>query len=210
MKPSTFLETAGRPVHRVRLALTIAAALVVSACAHPMAIGPDISRIERDASLRPIERNVGYYIAPHKLEESVNTPGGGGDSVTYKPYRDIEAAFYKMLGNVFAGVTKLKSPNDAEAIGRNSISYVITPEITTNSSSSSIFTWPPTQFTVYLTCSIADQNGTPVTRTMVTGNGQAEFEEFKSDFSLSGKRAALDAILKMQDALLRHPELQGR
>ena len=130
--------------------------------------------------------------------------------MTYKPYRDIEAAFYKMLGNVFASVTKLKSPNDAEAIGRNSISYVITPEISTGSYSPSIFTWPPTQFTVHLTCNIADQNGTSVARTTVTGNGQAEFEEFKSDFSLSGKRAALDAVLKMQDVLLNHAEFQGR
>ena len=49
---------------------------------------------------------------------AVVTPGGGGDKISYQPYRDIETAFYKMLTNVFGNVTKLKTPKDADAISR--------------------------------------------------------------------------------------------
>ena len=187
----------------------LAAAALVAGCAHPLAIGPDIAKIERSPGVQPIDRNVGYYVAPDLRERAVTTPGGGGDSVTYSPYRDLEAAFYKMLGNVFKGVTLVKSPNDADTIAKNSISYVISPEITTDSSSPSPFTWPPTIFIVGLTCNIADASGKIVARPAVTAAGRAEYDEFKSDFSLSGKRASLEAMLKMQDALLRLPELKA-
>jgi hypothetical protein len=42
----------------------------------------------------------------------------------------------------------------------------------------------------------------------VSGEGSAEFSEFKSDFSLSGKRATADALLKMQRVLLDTTELR--
>lgn len=184
--------------------------IVASGCAHPLAIGPDISAIERDNGTQPIAKHIGYYIDPVAREKSVNTPGGGGDSVSYFPYKDIETAFYKMLSNVFQNVSLLKSPNDATAPGKQPIAYVITPEITTTSSSSSPFTWPPTQFNVTLACNIADASGKSVAKPSVKGEGKAEFEEFKTDFSLSGKRAALDALLKMQSALLLMPELRAQ
>ncbi|HUL41101.1 MAG TPA: hypothetical protein VLV32_04240 [Burkholderiales bacterium] len=186
----------------------IIAVVVVTGCAHPMVISPDISKIERD-NTQPIDKNVGYYMAPDAREKAVTTPGGGGDMVTYQPYKDIEAGFYKMLSNVFKNVTVLKSSNDAATISKQSISYVITPVIATNSSSSSILTWPPTRFTVTLTCNIADSHGKPVTIISVTGEGQAEFDEFKHNFSLSGERAAQDALLKMQRALLNAPDLRN-
>ncbi|RJF96335.1 hypothetical protein D3871_21030 [Noviherbaspirillum saxi] len=140
--------------------------------------------------------------------KEVTTPGGGGDKVSYQPYRDMETAFYKMLTNVFGSVTKLKTAKDAEAISRNNVSYIITPEIVTNSSSPSPFTWPPTKFNVDLTCQITDALGNPVLTKSVSGEGNAEFSEFKSDFSLSGKRASQDALLKMQRVLLEAAELR--
>jgi hypothetical protein len=103
----------------------------------------------------------------------------------------------------------LKSPNDAEAIAKHSINYIITPEITTQSSSPSAFTWPPTKFSVNLTCNITDVSGKVIGKPTVTGEGNAEFSEFKSDHSLSGKRATLDSLLKMQDTLLKMPELRA-
>lgn len=194
----------------VLLVLSLALVTLVSGCAHPLAIGPDIAKIERDGSIQPIGKSVGYYIAPDIRDKAVTTPGGGGDSVTYFPYKDIEIAFYKMLGNVFQNVTRLKSPHDTDAIGKHSITYIITPEITTDSSSSSPFTWPPTRFGVSLTCDISDANGKAVSRASVRGEGHAEYDEFKSDYSLSGKRAAQDALLKMQSMLLSLPELRSR
>ena len=193
----------------VQLISTTLAVAVITGCAHPLVISPDITKTERDTSAQPIDKNVGYYIAPETRHITVTTSGGGGEKVTYQPYKDIETAFYKMLSNVFKNVTVLKAPNDADTINKQSISYIFTPVITTNSSSPSPFTWPPTRFTVNLTCNINDSSGKPVTSKSVTGEGQAEFGEFKSDFSLSGKRASQDALLKMQSTLLRSPELRN-
>lgn len=191
-----------------KLISLLAVAAIITGCAHPLVISPDISKVERSSSVQPIDKSVGYYIPADIRDKAVKTKGGGGDSVTYTPYKDIETAFYKMLSNVFKNVTMLKSPNDAEAIAKHSISYIITPEITTESSSPSPFTWPPTKFSVNLTCNITNPSGVVIGKPAVTGEGQAEFSEFKSDFSLSGKRAALDSLLKMQDTLLTLPELR--
>jgi hypothetical protein len=183
--------------------------LVITGCAHSIAISPDINKIERDLKLRPIDKNVGYYIAPDVRDKSMTTPGGGGDSVSYFPYKDIEASFYTMLENVFKEVTKLKSPIDMDTISRLSIVYIVTPEISTDSSSASSFTWPPTHFVVNLTCNITDKDGKFIIKPTVTAEGLAEYDEFKSDFSLAGKRAARDALLKMQTILLNSPELRN-
>jgi hypothetical protein len=180
----------------------------ITGCAHPIVISPDIGKIERDTSNNQITKNVAYYIPDDIKTKEVITPGGGGDKVSYHPYRDIETAFYKMLTNVFTNVTKLKTPQDAEALGKNNVSYIITPQLTTDSSSPSPFTWPPTKFSMDLTCSVADAQGNVIITKKVSGEGKAEFSEFKSDFSLSGKRASEDALLKMQRALLETAELK--
>lgn len=194
--------------YRFSILAVLTMATLIAGCAHPLAIGPDLAKIERKAEDRQIELNVGYYISPNVRDRAVTTPGGGGDTVTYSPYKDMEAAFYKMLGNAFKTVTLLKSPTDSEAIQKHSISYVISPEISTDSSSPSPFTWPPTLFVVNLACNIADPSGKSVVKPSVTGAGRAEFDEFKADFSLSGKRAVVDAMMKMQDTLLGLPEFK--
>lgn len=193
----------------IRLLSSVAAVAFITGCAHPIMISPDISKIERSSDAQPIRKNVGYYISPEIREKEVTTPGGGGDKVSYRPYKDIEMAYYKMLGNVFQSATLLPTPNDMDTIGKREISYIFTLDITTDSSSPSPFTWPPTKFTVNLTSNINDAAGTPVTLISVTGEGQAEFDEFKSDLSLSGKRAAQDAILQTQDKLLGTSKLRN-
>lgn len=192
----------------IRLIPLLAVVAIITGCAHPLAISPDLAKLERPGNTQVINKNVAYFIADDVRDKLVKTKGGGGDSVTYAPYKDMETGIYKMLSNVFKNVTKIKSPNDAEAIAKNSINLIITPEITTDSSSPSPFTWPPTKFSVKLTCNIVTHDGRIVGKQVVTGDGAAEFNEFKSDFSLSGKRATLDALLKMQDALLKMPELR--
>ena len=186
----------------VKLLACIGAIAALAGCAHPIIITPDVTKIERGASDRPVKQNVAYYIADDVLSKEVTTPGGGGDKVSYLPYRDIETAFYKMLSNVYQNVTKLKSPTDAEAISKNNIHYVITPELVTNSSSPSPLTWPPTNFEVALTCNIRDVASNVLVTRKVTGQGHAEWDEFKKDFALSGKRATQDALVKMQRELM--------
>lgn len=186
-----------------KLAATLLAAAALTGCAHPLMITPNVAKIERGAEAPPrAQAKVGYYINDALRTQEVTTPGGGGDKVTTVPYRDMEAGFYTMLGNVFDGVTRLKTPTDQEAIASNGLSYIITPEIVANSSSPSALTWPPTEFSIDLTCKITDASGKLLDNVKVSGKGKAEFDEFKADFGLSGKRATEDALLRMQGKLL--------
>lgn len=191
------------------LFLVAVAALVLSGCAHNISISPDLAKVQRPAGMQPLDKSVGFYIPAEKRELAVTTPGGGGDKVTYKPYKDIETGFYQVLSNTFARVTLLSSPNDQEAISKNGINYVIVPTLTTNSSSSSVLTWPPTQFTVDITSTITDTSGKVLATPLANGQGNAEFSEFKRDFGLAGKRASEDALIKLQGLLLETPALRN-
>ena len=187
--------------------LVVAAALVTG-CAHPITINPDFSKMERDAGQQPINKSVGYFIAPGVRDLPVETPGGGGDKVSYLPYRDLEPAIYKMLSNVFASVTRLTAASGDPAVQKNNLTLIVTPKLTTTSSSSSPLTWPPTMFGVELSLDVADTAGGPVMTYKSVGEGKAEFSEFKADFALSARRASQDALLKMQKTLLNAPELR--
>lgn len=194
-------------MNSVKLFFVFLIVVVVTGCAHPIVISPDISKIEPDSSGKAIQKNVGYYIVEDRDKEVI-TSGGGGDKVRYKPYKDIETGFYKMLSNVFKSVSVLKSDKDT-LISKNEINYIISLDVSTNSSSSSMFTWPPTMFGVNLNCNIKDNTGRNITSLLAVGEGHAEFDEFKSDFSLAGKRASQDALMKMQHLLQNAPELTG-
>ncbi len=195
-------------MNAIRTVLALFVIVLLSGCAHPIVISPNIHHIEPEKDSERIQKNVGYFIPADLREKEVITPGGGGDKVSYKPYKDLESSFYKMLSNVFEDVRLLTSKNDLETMKKHDLSYVITPDVTTNSSSSSIVTWPPTSFSVKLLCNIDDIEGKRIASPVVMGTGRAEYSEFKSDFSLSGKRAAEDAILKMQHELMNMSALK--
>lgn len=191
-----------------KLLLSFVAVAALAGCAHPIMMTPNVEKIAAAPTDQKINKNVAYYIDAESRVLEVTTPGGGGDKVSYLPYRDIETGFYKMLTNVFPKVTTLTKAKDAEAISKNDVKFVITPTLATSSSSPSPLTWPPTKFSVILTCYIADAAGNHLVTKKVTGEGAAEWDEFKSDFSLSAKRASEDALLKMQRALLDASELK--
>jgi hypothetical protein len=191
-----------------RFVIAVTAVAIMAGCAHPITINPDIAKIERDAGAQPVDKNVGYYISAENREKQVTTPGGGGDKVSYSPYKDIEATYFKMLSNVFKSVTMLKAPNDANEVSGRRIDYIVDLDLVTDSSSPSPFTWPPTKFTVNMTCKISKPQGQSLMTASVVGEGAAEFGEFKKDFSLSARRASQDALLKMQRKLLNAPELR--
>jgi len=172
---------------------------VTTGCAHKISIVPD-KPVLNQSSVENVSESVGYYFPSGARDKVVITPGGGGDRVQYKPYNDIEAGFKKMLSNIFKNVTPLTSDSDP-AINTNRLNYVIALDISTNSSSPSIFTWPPTWFGVDLTSRISDGKGKYLTTILVKGEGKAEFSEFLGDKGLSGKIASSDALVKMQKAL---------
>lgn len=191
-------------IKRGLLAASLATAALMVGCAHPISVNPDTASIRASSPAR-IQKAVAYYVSPDDMKLEVTTPGGGGDKVTYFPYRDLDPAIYQALSQVFTSVIKSETPTPAA--GR-AVQLMFTPKLLTTSSSSSALTWPPTDFSVELTCKVTDAAGAPVTSIVVTGNGKAEFSEFKSDFSLSARRASLDAMNKLVKALESAPELR--
>jgi hypothetical protein len=182
-------------------------ALLLTACAHPISIAPDLASLETPAT--PVKRGtVGLYISAEDKARQVTTPGGGGDKVSYYPYRDLESGIYRVLGNIYEQVMLVPSSADVEALAKQGVSVVARTEIITQSSSGSAFTWPPTFFQVQLTCTFTDISGTTIAQTFITGIGNAEFSEFQSDFSLAAKRAAQDVLKKTQSAIIAETKLK--
>jgi hypothetical protein len=111
-----------------------------------------------------------------------------------------------MLGNIYQDVTLLNSLNDTGAIAKNSLIYIVDPEITTTSSSTGVLTWMATDFAVNLTCKISDTAGHRIATVSASGVGHADFSDLKHNFSLAGQRASLDALLNEQASLLKDAE----
>lgn len=190
-------------IRRIILASGLALAALMTGCAHPVSVtASDFSKIKASSDAK-IQKSVGFYIAADDFSREVTTLGGGGDKVSYKPYKDLEPAIYKALSEVFTSVSKLDSLKAPE-----NINLVIVPKITTTSYSESILTWPPTLFTVDLTCKVTDKAGAEITEVKAQGTGRAEFSEFKSDTSLSAKRAAQEAMVNLVKALENSPKLR--
>jgi hypothetical protein len=187
--------------------LSLAASLLVG-CAHNMTVKPDVEAVASVPAQARIAKNVGLYISQENRAKVVTSPGGGGDKVSYRPYADLETGLYKVLGNVFQNVTLLSSMSDVDAISKHSLMFVAAPEVTSTSSSSGIFTWMATDFTVGISCMITDVAGRPVVTVTASGTGHADSSEVMKDFSRAGERASLDALQKLQAELLRAPELR--
>jgi hypothetical protein len=77
----------------------------------------------------------------------------------------------------------------------------------TDSSSSSIVTWPPTDFSVTLVCTVTDPSGKVIAQPEVRGSGHAEFSKFKHNLGLSAQRATVDAVSKLPAAMQSVPAL---
>lgn len=173
----------------------VMATLLLSGCAHQIQMNPKTDQF--NDSKTKIDKVVGYHISEADRKKVVKTPGGGGDKVTYSPYKDTETILYTVLSNKFKDVYLVKSLKDETFIKENEIKLIFIPKIITNSSSSSAFTWPPTKFIVDLTVRAVDSNGDTVWEKQVKEAGEAEYEEFKEDFSLSARRATEKAFLQL-------------
>jgi len=171
-------------------------------CARQMTITPPLNSFVADGSSK-IDKNVGYYISAEDLSKEVTTPGGGGDKVAYFSYRDCAPVLKKILSNIFAQVHRLASADDKQFISTNKIAYVFIPKIETNSSSKSLFTWPPTHFTVVLDCKATDSSGSVIWQKQINAQGEATFDEFNHDRPLAAKRAVKDAFLMLQKEIMQ-------
>lgn len=185
-----------------RLLLTLSGLLfvaVISGCAHPISLVGNSAALVGTGSGK-LDNAVGLSMTDEERKLEVIGPGGGGDKVSYLPYRDLETGLYMALSETFTRVSRINGISDPK-VKSEGLNYIVTPGIVTTSFSPSLFTWPPTIFTIELTCKVVDSGGKAVTEVRAMGEGRAEFDEFKRDFSLSAKRAAEDALKKLVKAL---------
>lgn len=189
-----------------RLSFAALVLVFLSACAHPIVISPLESPARNEATLNP--KKVAYVMTDADRAKEVTTAGGGGDKVSYFPYRDLEKSIRDALRAVYTDVFVIQSVGDSEAIRSQGVSYIFSPQITTTSDSPSPFTWPPTKFGIELNCGVSDPTGRLITQVRAQGSGTAEFSEFKNDFGLSGRRAASLLSEQFKQEVLANPQLK--
>lgn len=189
-----------------RLSLAAALLALLTACAHPINISPLETPARNEAELS--NKKVVYVMTDADRTKEVITPGGGGDKVSYFPYRDLEKSIRDALRAVYADVSVVKSSSDQEAIKAFGASYVFSPTLTTTTESPSLFTWPPTKVGIDLTCQVSDPSGKVLTSVRAQGSGVAEFSEFKSDFGLAGRRAASHLAEQLKQEVKSNPQLR--
>lgn len=190
------------------LALTLM--LVCTACAHPITIKPDMGSILPPTGQMEIPAAVGYYVPSDLKTISVETAGGGGDRVSYNPYADLDAGVYRVLSNIFTGgVYVIKDPTDTAYLRDKSIKFVFHPTIQTISSSRNIMFWPPTDFSVTITCVALDPTGREIWSRMVSGqNSLTSVSSTLHEFGITGRLAAQAALGKLQEAIAGAPEFR--
>lgn len=179
---------------------------LLAACAHPITVSPLETPQRVDAKLSP--KKAAYVMTDADRNLEVTTPGGGGDKVNYKPYRDLEKAIRDALRAVYSEVIAVTSANDQEAFRTHGVSLVFSPRITTTSESPSPFTWPPTKFGIEMTSQVSDPGGAPITTIRTQSQGAAEFDEFKHDLSLSARRAATQLSEQFRQQVATDPLLR--
>jgi hypothetical protein len=187
--------------------LLFTVAILFSACAHPITINPSSTpqRSDKDSFSTKI---AGYVMTDEDRAKQVTTGGGGGDNVSYFPYKDLEKGIRDALKSLYMDVMIVRSSTDFESIKRDGIGIIFASKIDTTSSSDSIFTWPPTQFSIELSSNVTDVDGKIIATLRATGKGDASFSEFKEDFGLAGRRAAQDMLEKFIDQIRANPQLR--
>lgn len=183
-------------------------AWLLTACAHPMLVKPDLEATRVAQAHGRLPQRVGLYIPDSLRSQEVTTAGGGGDKVRYKPYADMETGIFQVLNDSFSDTVLLNSRTDADAIAKHSLSYIVEPHIDTESSSSGVFTWMATDFDIKLTCKFSDTAGNLITTLSADGEGHSEFSELKSNMSAAGEHAATDALVKLGTAIQAAPEFR--
>lgn len=189
-----------------RLAAGAVLAALLGACAHPIVVSAEKTPERIEAQL--VQKKVAYAMADTDRTKEVITPGGGGDRISYYPYHDLEKAIRDALRSVYQEVVVVRSTKDADAVRASGAALLFAPEIKTTSSSPSPFTWPPTQFSSEIACTVTDAAGVELARIAVTGNGAAEFSEFKSNFSLAAQRAGTDAAARLSEEIRKNEKLR--
>src|SRR5436190_546409 len=98
-------------MYRVSRFIVVITALMAVGCAHRIDITPPLNTLQATSAAK-INKTVGYYISEADKAKEVTTPGGGGDRVTYQPYKESEPALNQVLSNIYVKVIPIRSLDD--------------------------------------------------------------------------------------------------
>jgi hypothetical protein len=179
---------------KLRILFVLYVVLLLAGCAHSVSIVPE----KIDLSERyKYDIKVGYVISQEEISRDVITPGGGGDRVKYKPYQALDAALKMGLEEVFLDAVRLESISKISSYPE--LLLVFDPKIVrTDSSSSSLFTWPPEQFTIELECYLYDRDRQQLQHVESVGHGTSTRSDWGSfgnfTFGIAGSRAMQNVV----------------
>ena len=185
-------------IQNIIVTAVLSAGLLLTGCARSIAINPT-PVLPKQGAVK-VEKTVGLFISAADRALVVESPGGGGDKLSYLPYKDLEGPINTMLWGIYSKVESLPAM-DAGTLSARKVTMVFTPKLTTTSSSSSALTWPPTDFSVTIKATALDTAGKTLWEESATGTGKAEFKEFITDHPLAARRASRDALDKLELAI---------
>ena len=113
-----------------------------------------------------------------------------------------------MLANIFREVYPVPSLVNVDFITKKNIDYVFIPLITTYSSSRSMWIWPPSDFTMHLTCRTIDAAGNEVWETTATGDAHMRLPDVARDHGLAGREATSKAFSDLQERIISSGKFQ--
>ena len=118
----------------LRSIIIVSLALILSACTHPITINP-VSTPQQTGSNLFSTKIAAYVMTDADRSSQVTAPGGGGDKVSYFPYKDLEKGVRDVLKSLYSDVVLVNSPKNLEAIKQDGIAFVYSLNILTSSSS---------------------------------------------------------------------------
>ena len=181
----------------------VAAIVLLAACSHPVKITPPTLALVSDPAVR-VDRAVGYLITDQQRAMQVTTGGGGGDKISYTPYRDLESGLYQTLASVFSSVYVVPGAGADTFFADKHLGFVFMPEIATDSSSSNILLWNPTDFSVRLHVVANDASGKAVWTRDFTGKAHSAAGGSLVE-NVAAQQAAADVFGQLQKALIEEP-----
>jgi hypothetical protein len=191
---------------KLLLALVFALTLMNTACSQLIVISPHASTTPSEGS-KKVPKKVGMFISDANLAAETRHPHGGGDTVVYLPYRDLETPIFRVLQQSFQDAARLNDLNDS-IITTDSLSILAIPKIETTSTSGIFGMWAPNEFSVTIRCEfLSATTRAPIVEISATGKGTARAGELMNETSLAARRATQEAIEKFRQVLLEQTEV---
>lgn len=192
----------GHKMNKFFIAIFLIITFLLTGCAHKATI--DTTNI-KFPNVNKINATAAYNINNDLKLMQIITGGGGGDSVSYFLYRDMEAGINTVLMSIFQQSYSIKDFKDTNSIKSKNIKYVFKPSFKSYSSSSSLVFWPPTYFRIDLNYTVYDGFDNKILfEGFVYGEGHANasFDEFSRDLMIASRRASENLFLNFQNDVL--------